>query len=58
MTDLGALGICMGFGLILGVAILCTYEGLGLIEGPGSLLDKILEKPAEFVMRLAEKMNK
>lgn len=55
MTDLEVFGIFMAFGLVAGFVVLCTYEGLGLINGPGSLMDKILEKPSKVILDFMEK---
>lgn len=55
MTDLEVFGIFIGFGIAAGAVVLCTYEGLGLVDGPNSLLDRILEKPAKVILDFMEK---
>ena len=55
MSNLEAFVVCMAFGVLLSSIVLCVYEGLELIDGPGSLINKLLERPAEFIMKLADK---
>lgn len=58
MSDLEVFGICIGFGVIAAVGVMCTYGALGLLGDDWNILDKILEKPAKFIVEFMDKKER